>query len=114
MDAELVKRLKGWFYLRLPAEDWTKFGSSAQQVLQTFDDDPDQETALLRFAIGVILIEAQKLNDPQIMEQRMRELTRLGIDREQLAKVMEAWDGFLPTKSKPRAFENDQPKDNQK
>lgn len=87
MDADIIKRLKGWFYLRLPAEDWTKFGSSAQQVLQTFDDDPDQDNALLRFAIVVILIEAQKLNDPQIMDRRLRELTRLGIDRQQLKRV---------------------------
>jgi hypothetical protein len=69
MDAEIIKRLKAWFYLRLPAEAWTEFGSSALQVLRTFDQDPDQENALLRFATAVILLEAQKLDDPQIMEQ---------------------------------------------
>jgi hypothetical protein len=87
MDPDLVKRLKGWFYLRLPAEDWTEFGKSASQVLRTFDDDPDQENALLRFATVVILIEAQKQNDPQLMRLRLDELRQLGIDMHQLQRV---------------------------
>jgi hypothetical protein len=95
MDAELIKRLKGWFYLRLSAEDWTKFGSSASEVLQTFDNDPDQENALYRFAHTVILVELQtKFPSPprgpgigdqavKLMGQRMGELAQLGIDMEQ-------------------------------
>jgi hypothetical protein len=90
MDADTIKRLKGWFYLRLSAEDWTQFGKDAPQVLGTFDDDPDQENALLRFAITVILVEAQKLtglNHFRIMNQRLRELIGLGIDSHQLKNV---------------------------
>jgi hypothetical protein len=100
MDAELIKRLKGWFYLRLPAEDWTQFGSSAPEVLRTFDDDPDQENALLSFAVVVIALESQQLTEnwslndhvtkslvTKIMEQRMGELARLGIDMQQLKRV---------------------------
>ena len=51
MDAETIKRLKAWFYLRLPPEHWTRFGENAEAVLRTFDDDPDQENALLEFAV---------------------------------------------------------------
>jgi hypothetical protein len=95
MDADLIKRLKGWFYLRLSAEDWIQFGEDAPQVLRTFDDDPDQENALLRFALAVIALESQKLRPDlgrQIMVQRMRELARLGVDMQQLERV---GDGFL-------------------
>jgi hypothetical protein len=98
MDAELIKRLKGWFFLHLPPEDWTKFGSSAQAVLRTFDDDPDQEYAFYSFAHIVITLETQKLfgDDPQLMEQRLEmagqrldELERMGIDRQ---KLVRAWE----------------------
>jgi hypothetical protein len=91
----LIKRLKGWFYLRLSAEDWTQFGKDAPQVLGTFDDDPDQENALLRFAITVIALESQKLDavdGPALVDRRLRELTRLGIERQQLLK-REFWLG---------------------
>ena len=91
MDAEIIKRLKAWFYLRLAPEDWTEFGSSASQVLQTFDDDPDQENALLRFAEVVVLLEMQKLKNPllalRVAKQRALELKRLGLTREQLKRV---------------------------
>jgi hypothetical protein len=91
MDAEIIKRLKAWFYLRLAPEDWSKFGSSASQVLQTFDNDPDQENAFLRFAEVVVLLEIQKLKNPllvlQVAKQRALELKRLGLTREQLKKV---------------------------
>jgi hypothetical protein len=94
MDADIIKRLKAWFYLRLPAEDWIQFGTSAEQVLRTFDDDPDQEYALLEFAHTVIMVEAQKLDHDQklslqIAAKRLDELKRLGIDMEQFIR---AWD----------------------
>ena len=63
MDAETIRRLKAWFYLRLAKEDWTQFGSSAASVLKTFDYDLDQESALLRFAEVVILLELQRLKN---------------------------------------------------
>jgi hypothetical protein len=91
IDAETIKRLKAWFYLRLAPEDWSKFGSSASQVLQTFDDDPDQANALLRFVEVVVLLEIRKLRDPrlvwQIIKQRLRELRQLGLTKEQLRKA---------------------------
>jgi hypothetical protein len=88
MDAELVKRLKAWFYLRLAPEDWSKFGVSATSVLQTFDNDPDQEDALLRFAEVVILLEMQKQKNPFfVAKQRQLELQQLGLTREQRRKV---------------------------
>ena len=91
MDAKLVKRLKAWFYLRLAPEDWTQFGSSAAAVLQTFDHDPDQEDALLRFAEVVVLLEMQKQKNPShaffVAKQRQLELQQLGLTREQRRKV---------------------------
>jgi hypothetical protein len=84
MDADVIKRLKTWFYLRLSAEDWTKFGGNAPQVLRTFDHSPDQENALLRFAAAVILLEAQKLNHPRLISRRLGELKKLGLNRQQL------------------------------
>ena len=93
MDAELVKRLKAWLYLRIASEDWSQFGASAEAVLQTFDDDPNQEDALLRFVPAVIWLETRKLKDlrlvQQIMKQRKQELLALGLTREQLAKSAE-------------------------
>ena len=88
MDAELVKRLKAWFYLRLAPEDWSKFGVNAASVLQIFDNDPDQEDALLRFAEVVILLEMQKQKNPFfVAKQRQLELQQLGLTREQRRKV---------------------------
>jgi hypothetical protein len=91
MDAEIINRLRSWFYLRLAPEDWSKFGSSASQVLQTFDNDPDQEDALLRFAEVVVLLEIQRLKNPlrvvKLARKRALELKRLGLTREQLIKV---------------------------
>ena len=91
MDAELVKRLKAWFYLRLAPEDWSKFGVSATSVLQTFDNDPDQEDALLRFAEVVVLLEMQKQKNLRhaffVAKQRQLELKQLGLTREQRRKV---------------------------
>jgi hypothetical protein len=91
MDAEIIKRLKAWFYLRLAPEDWTEFGSSAPQVLHDFDRDPNREDALLRFAEVVVLLEIQKLKNPRlafsVAKQRALELKRLGLTREQLKKV---------------------------
>jgi hypothetical protein len=91
MDAETIKRLKAWFYLRLAPEDWSEFGSSAEAVLQTFDNDPDQENALLRFAEVVILLEIQKLKDPRLInsvaKQRYLELKQLGLTREQAKRI---------------------------
>jgi hypothetical protein len=91
MDAEVINRLKAWFYLRLAPEDWSKFGASASQVLQDFDCDPDQENALLRFADVVVLLEIRKLKDPRLVRQvskrRAQELLALGLTREQLRKV---------------------------
>jgi hypothetical protein len=89
--------------LRLSAEDWTRFGSSAQQVLQTFDDDSDQENAFYRFANVVILLEAQTKfpeapTDPgmgdqaiEFMGQRIRELAQLGVDMQQYESVADKW-----------------------
>ena len=91
MDAETIKRLKAWFYLRLAPEDWSEFGANASQVLQTFDNDPDQENALLRFAEVVVLLEIQRIKNPRlafsVAKQRQLELRRLGLTREQLKKV---------------------------
>jgi hypothetical protein len=80
MDTEIIKRLKGWFYLRLTPEDWTIFGESAESVLRTFDHDRDPKTALLRFAWAVIMLEAQRLNSPGMIVRRSRELVKLGVD----------------------------------
>jgi len=44
----------------------------------------DQENALLRFATAVILLEAQNLNDPRVINRQLRELIQLGINRQQL------------------------------
>jgi hypothetical protein len=92
MDAELVKRLKAWFYLRLAPEDWTQFGSSAAFVLQTFDADPDQEKALLQFTEVVVRLELQRLKNPSrafsLVRKRWLELKRIGLSREQLIKVL--------------------------
>src|SRR6516164_632653 len=91
MDAELVKRLKGWLFLRLEPEDWREFGSSAASVLGSFDNDPDQENALLRFVEVVILLEMQRQKNPRlafsVAKQRHLELKRLGLTKEQVAKV---------------------------
>ena len=91
MDAETIKRLKAWFYLRLAPEDWSEFGANASQVLQTFDNDPDQENALLRFAEVVVLLEMQRLKNPShafsVAKHRQLELRRLGLSKEQLKKV---------------------------
>ena len=91
MDAETIKRLKAWFYLRLAPEDWTEFGSSAASVPQTFDHDPDQEDALLRFAEVVILLGMQKQKTPQrafaLAKKRHLELKQLGLTRAQASKV---------------------------
>jgi hypothetical protein len=85
MDTETTKRLKAWFYLRLPPEHWTRFGENAEAVLRTFDDDPDQENALLEFANVIVLSESQ--HDLRIVHKWLRELEELGIDRQQFAKV---------------------------
>jgi hypothetical protein len=91
MDAETIKRLKAWFYLRLATEDWTQFGANAEQVLQTFDHDPDQEDALLRFAEVVILLEIQKQKTPRqafaLAKKRHLELKQLGLTKAQASKV---------------------------
>jgi hypothetical protein len=91
MDAEVIKRLKAWFYLRLAPEDWSKFGASASQVLQDFDCDPDQEDALLRFAEVVVLLEMQKQKNLRhaffVAKQRQLELQQLGLTIEQRRKV---------------------------
>ena len=94
MNAETIKRLKAWFYLHVAPEDWSKFGSSAATVLRTFDDDPDQENALLRFVAVVTLLEVQKLDHTsaeeaalglQIIKQRKLELQELGLTRPKIS-----------------------------
>jgi hypothetical protein len=86
MDTETIKRLKGWLYLRLPPEDWSMFGDSASSVLRTFDNDSNPD-AILRFATGVIFLEAQRLNSPGMFKKRQDELIELGVDPEALKRV---------------------------
>jgi hypothetical protein len=75
----------------LAPEDWSEFGSSAAAVLQTFDHDPDQEDALLRFAEVVVLLEIQRIKNPRlafsVAKQRVLELKRLGLTKEQCKKA---------------------------
>jgi hypothetical protein len=97
MNPDVIKRLKSWFYLRLPAEDWTKFGENPQDVFQAMEDDPNQDEMFLHFASIVIGIEAQKdlPRAMKIIEKRVRELTRLGVDRQQLLRF---WISHKPDK----------------